>query len=171
MISVLKPIKKDNFLLMIQEWVSKINTPTDGSITANTSNIDPEPSLPPKTLSILGTKENANQLDDAPMDYPRALKEFEDDDEFLAEVLEEFIENVDEQLIVMEQAISAKDSETLRKESHSIKGGSANLTAMNLSTVAHDLELIGKSGNLDNSATVFEKLKIEFDQLKNYILK
>ncbi len=105
------------------------------------------------------------------MNYPKALKEFEDDEEFLAEVLEEFIENVDQQLIVMEKAIASNDSEILRKESHSIKGGSANLTAMKLSTLAHDLELIGNSGNLDHRYAVFVKLKTEFIHLKTFILK
>ncbi len=73
------------------------------------------------------------------------------------------------QLIVIERAISENDSQTIQKEAHAIKGGAANLTAMRLSKTAHNLEMIGKSGELHQSESVFKTLSTEFETLKLFI--
>ncbi len=104
-----------------------------------------------------------------PMDMARALSEFEDDKEFLDEVLDEFLSGVKGQIEILRNAVAGGDAETVRKESHSIKGGSANLTAMALSNVAADLEIIGKSGNLDSAKETLDLLEAEFVRLESYV--
>ncbi len=75
-----------------------------------------------------------------PINFDKAVEEFEGDKEFLIEVLNAFLENAETQTGTIRQAISDGDAEVVRKEAHSIKGGSANLTANTLSDIAYELE-------------------------------
>ena len=102
------------------------------------------------------------------MDLDKAIDEFEGDKEFLIEVLEGFLGNVKSQIGIIRQAISDGDTEVVRKEAHSIKGGAANLTAEDLSRVAFELENIGKSGNLEQTPDILDRLEEEFHRLEMF---
>jgi HPt (histidine-containing phosphotransfer) domain-containing protein len=105
----------------------------------------------------------------APMDFARAIEEFEGDEDFLMEVVEGFVGNVESQIEIIRQAISEGDAEVVGKEAHSIKGGAGNLTADELSKIALELENIGKSGNLEEGAQTLGRLEKEFRFLKAYV--
>jgi len=79
-----------------------------------------------------------------------------------------FLDNVRGQISLIRQAISDGNAETVRKESHSIKGGAANLIAKELSEIAFELENIGKSGDLKEGIDALERLKKEFQRLEVY---
>ena len=102
------------------------------------------------------------------MDYERALDEFEGEQEFLQEVLEGFLENVRAQIKTIHQALGEGDTEVVRKEAHSIKGGAANLTADHLSRIALELENMGQSGRLDGGYEVLESLEKGCKRLEAY---
>ncbi|MCP4578290.1 MAG: Hpt domain-containing protein, partial [Deltaproteobacteria bacterium] len=102
----------------------------------------------------------------APMEYEKALAEFEGDEAFLMEVLEGFIENVTSQIVNIRRAISEGDAETVRQEAHAIKGGASNLAADELSHIASKLENIGKSGSLEGGLDILERLKKAFCRLE-----
>ena len=57
----------------------------------------------------------------------------------------------------------------VKREAHSIKGGAANLTADELSSVALELENIGKSGVLEGGAEDLERLEKEVYRLEDYV--
>ena len=103
------------------------------------------------------------------MDFEVAVEEFEDDRQFLMEVLEGFLDNVRVQIETMRHAISDGDAQAVRKEAHSIKGGAANLTADKLSSIALELENIGKSGPLQGGIGCLERLEKEFSRLEDYV--
>ena len=109
-----------------------------------------------------------NQESKAPMEYEKAIAEFEGDEEFLLEVLEGFFENVTSQIGIIRQAISEGDAEVVRREAHSIKGGAANLTADALSKIAFELENIGRSGVLEKSIETLERLEQAFSRLERF---
>ena len=69
------------------------------------------------------------------------------------------------QIGALRQAISDNDADLVMKEAHSIKGGAANLTADDLSKVAFELENIGKSGTVQASTGILERLEKEFYRL------
>ncbi len=104
-----------------------------------------------------------------PMDFKKALEEFDDDREFLTELLEGFQKNVRSQIESIRQAIADGDAETIWREAHSIKGGAANLTAKPLSECALGLEQMGKKGQLEGSADILSKLENEMNRLENYL--
>ena len=104
-----------------------------------------------------------------PMDFDRALEEFDGDRPFLEGLLGMFLGNVRRQLAVIRHALDSGDAETVQREAHTIKGGSANLTANELSKVAHALEKVGESGVLDSGHDVLERLAAEFARLEEYV--
>jgi two-component system, sensor histidine kinase and response regulator len=106
---------------------------------------------------------------DAPIDFEKALNEFDGDRQFLEELIGLFLDNVREKLILIHDAIDAGDAETVRGEAHAIKGGASNLTAYTLSNIAHTMEHIGKSGVLDGVREVLERFVAEFNRLEEYV--
>ncbi len=60
------------------------------------------------------------------------------------------------------------DSETVRKEAHSIKGGSANLCATQLSTASSALEEAGKADDYTCLDDLFSTLQDQLSKLKEF---
>ena len=145
---IAKPLRRKELLTIAEKWSSKID---DCRLMIDDC-IAPQ----------------GNQEPEAPMEYERALEEFEGDGEFLMEVLEGFIGNVTSQIKLIRQAISDGDAEAVRREAHSIKGGAAILTANDLSAIAFDLENIGRSGVLDGGIETIERLEKEFHRLERF---
>ncbi|MCF6246141.1 MAG: PAS domain S-box protein [Desulfobacula sp.] len=104
-----------------------------------------------------------------PIDYTKAVDEFENDEAFFFEVLDEFIDTVDNQIPQIEQAMETCDFMLIKSQAHAIRGGASNLTAMDLSKAAYHLELSGK--NKDATATLdhLAELKKVFAELKAFL--
>ena len=113
-------------------------------------------------------KEEGFLQEDMPIDFQRAMKEFEGDRTFLMDLLDEFIKNVSVQIESIHSAISQGDADKVRAEAHSIKGGAGNICAYKLSDTAFALEMAGTSGMLKEGEAVLEKLEKEFHRLENY---
>lgn len=148
---ITKPLKGKDLIAMVEKW------------TGTVARVNPS------------RNENENRGDlipeagsQAPMDLNRAVKEFEGDREFLLEVLAEFLQNVGTQIETIRQALPDGELEVVRQEAHSIKGGAANLTAHDLSSVAFELEKAGESGDSEGGVEIFEMLKKEINTLKQY---
>ena len=97
---ITKPLRRKHFLEMVRKW----------AIDGNTS----PTALPP---------DDSGHSRVLPFDYEIALAEFDGDEEFLMEVIDEFFENATAQVITLKAAISQQDAETITREAHSIKGG------------------------------------------------
>jgi CheY-like chemotaxis protein len=159
---ITKPFKRIEFLSMVDKWAQ--------SITGS--------GLPIAELrsKIQGPRMKMNEEDthketNLPINFDKAVEEFEGDKEFLVEVLNAFLENVSAQTGTIRQAISDGDAEVVGREAHSIKGGSANLTADTLSDIAFKLERTGSSGDLEGSLETLELLEKEFKRLEEFTKK
>lgn len=147
---IAKPLKRDALLSIVDKWVMP------ESICS-----EMEKALEPLTTGkITGNS--------APMDFERALDEFERDTEFLMKTLEGFLGNVSNQFKIISEAISSGNAEVVWREAHAIKGGAANLVAEDLSKAALNLEQVGKSGELDKADNALELLKNKFSLLEDY---
>ncbi len=103
-----------------------------------------------------------------PINFEKAVAEFDGDKAFFIGVLEGFMENVRDQIETLRQAVSDGDAELVRREAHSIKGGAANMTADELSKIAFKLENIGQSEVLEEGFEVLGRLEKEFQRLEAY---
>jgi len=153
-----KPLTKKELLSMVAKWLNSRSRPSNLSGSA--------PNPPPKTGQDISPIEIQPGN---PIDWERAMKEFEGDKEFLSEVIEGFTKKVSEQIGTIRKALSCGDAETVRKEAHSIKGGAANLTAVDLSRVAFELESKGKSKELNGAGEIVDGLEREFETLRRYV--
>ena len=149
-----KPLKKKNLLAMVRKWSGQWNG----------SHID--------HLQISSQqKQDFNQAEKfgVPMDYERAVEEFEGDRDFLQEVIKDFLSNVDQQLSALRHAVERYEWDTVRREAHSIKGGAANLTADDLALTAGELEEAALAEDMSLAWSCLEKLNTQFHVLKKYI--
>jgi len=161
---IAKPLRRKELLAMVDKWSRTID---DFRLPIADSEIG-TPSLQ-RTTTSNSQSSIVNSQSKAPIDFEKAIEEFEGDKEFLMEVVEGFLENVSAQIPTIHKAISDGDPETVRSEAHSIKGGAANLTANELSGVAFELENIGKSGVLEKGTQVLKRLEEEFHRLEGYV--
>jgi len=123
-----KPLKKQELIEVVEKWV-----------------------FPDQERAMLDSKkEEKKEFASEPIDMAQALKEFDNDEEFFNEVLKEFLHNVQNQLPIIRKAIGDNDFETIKDQSHSIKGGAANLLAMDLSFAAGKLEKAKENEDLDH---------------------
>ncbi len=105
---------------------------------------------------------------ESPMNVTRALRELDGDVEFLYSLLEGFLENARNQLVTLYRAMNEGDAETVMKESHSLKGGAANLAAEKLSMISLELEKMGRAGTLEMGIDVIGRLEKELYRLEVY---
>jgi len=164
---IAKPLTKRSLLAIVDKWVRSNPGEKDADQTRIGGDI----------LAVSGGKgetvESGHEIRsvDTPMDYEKALAEYEGDREFLMSVLNGFLERAKTQMQTLRQALKSGDTERVREEAHAIKGGSGILRANALSGVALELETIGRSGVLDGGFEVFERMEREFRLLEAYSLE
>jgi CheY-like chemotaxis protein/HPt (histidine-containing phosphotransfer) domain-containing protein len=149
---IAKPLKKEELLRIIRKWTNRNNG--DSLRT------------PESDAEIPGGDENAGS---SPIDFAYALSEFDGDRKVLVEIIGIFSRNVSKQLMLIRNAIQENNSEVVRMEGHSIKGGAANLRAVKLAAVAYELEQIGKANRLEKAAPALADLEQEFNLLLQYL--
>jgi histidine phosphotransfer protein HptB len=71
-----------------------------------------------------------------------------DDEAFLAELVDTFLEDAVTQLAAMRAAVEGDDAESLVRPAHSMKTNSANMGATVLAGMCRELEAEARSGNL-----------------------
>jgi CheY-like chemotaxis protein/HPt (histidine-containing phosphotransfer) domain-containing protein len=149
---LIKPVFRKDLLGKVDHWVDSGHAQVGGA-------------LPISEASAL------HQAPAEPMDFARALEEFEGNREFLTGLLEKFLENVRAQLGTIREALDRADAEILRREAHAIKGGAANLAAAELSSAAAELEKTAKSGSLGAAPEGLVKLERAYRRLDEFVHK
>ncbi|MBU1169023.1 MAG: response regulator [Proteobacteria bacterium] len=139
-----KPIKRTRLLELVRIWTGESPGPARPLIKA-----DPD-------------KKNL------PLDYDKALAEFQNDKVLLDDVLKQFLETIRHHIDDMSINLDRYNSDMIAQTAHMIKGGAANILAKDLSEAASTLEKIGKSGCLDQGPLALEQLKEEFKRLVLY---
>lgn len=156
---ITKPLKRKTLVAMVEKWSGAAKTPAGSGDSAALSG----------TAASTSAEAPPGAAASVPIEYEKVLDEFGNDREFLDELIGEFFTNVAGQLAVIGLAISEGESEKIRKECHSIKGGAGNLTAMDLSKAAARLEACSGAGDLDAAPGLFVRLEAEVTRLKAFL--
>jgi len=151
---ITKPLKKKGLIALVEKWT----TPDKSSPGEWKYRTVIDPDLYQKTDFLTH-----------PLDLKKAVHEFENDKKFFWKIVNEFIQTIEKQIPRINQAIGNKDFLIVENEAHAIKGGAANITAMELSYAAAALERSGKKGNSKQSLISMEDLGKQFIWLKNYV--
>jgi PAS domain S-box-containing protein len=149
---LIKPVFRKDLLDKVDRWIDSGRATAGGAVT------------PPGASKGHGAAAE-------PMDFARALEEFEGNREFLTGLLEKFLENVRAQLGTLREALDRADAEILRREAHAIKGGAANLAAAELSSAAAELEKTAKSGSLGEAPGGLKRLEAAYRRLDEFVHK
>ncbi|MCD6569677.1 MAG: Hpt domain-containing protein [Deltaproteobacteria bacterium] len=88
-----------------------------------------------------------------------------EDDEFL-ELVELFMETCASDISRLQVAIDQGDTQQVVEAAHSIKGASANLGFMEISSVAKEMEQNARDDSLDGAAEAVETIKKGLDLIK-----
>lgn len=139
-----KPIRRRTFLEAVARWTGK-----DG--------FDPP--------EIANAKGVINQ----PLDYGRALAEFEGDRSTLDSILKGFIENLTTHEEQLQIAHATRDFETVRRQAHALKGGAGNLAAFPLADAARVLEEMVTLGQLEKVDDALLQLNDRCKQLRVFV--
>jgi HPt (histidine-containing phosphotransfer) domain-containing protein len=88
------------------------------------------------------------------------------DREFLAELIETYLDDSPRLLEAMHMALETGNAEDFRRAAHSLKSNSASLGAMPLSRLARGLEEMGKAGMLEGAAANLAQAEAEYALVK-----
>ncbi len=69
--------------------------------------------------------------------------------EFINELIDAFLEEGPNMLHQMEVALAARDVESFRRNAHSLKSNANTFGAVELGTLARELEMMGRENHLD----------------------
>ena len=139
-----KPVKFDDLNRMIEKW---------------------RPSFPYKEQNkhqetpVSGTDSNKTFIE--PIDIVEAMEMAMDDKDFLQGLFREFIDRIPEIIDIIKSAIEENDSEKLKKMAHQLKGSAGNMRAIQLSAIAHEIELLDDLEDQDKALSFLENLKAE----------
>ncbi|WP_031480384.1 hybrid sensor histidine kinase/response regulator [Maridesulfovibrio frigidus] len=108
-------------------------------------------------------------LSTPPIDIEKALYEFENDQEFLLEIVNSFLGVAARQFIEMDTAMKNGELLNVSRAAHAIRGGAANLCADPLAIAATTLETVAKEESPE-TANALKKVYEEFDILKKFLV-
>ncbi|CAN2040489.1 two-component system, sensor histidine kinase and response regulator [Candidatus Magnetomoraceae bacterium gMMP-15] len=168
---ITKPLKGDELLAIVKKWIkpeSMMSNISESEIILPDKELVYDEVSPDKDESKSEIFDKPLTNGETPINLKKAVEEFGGDKDFLMEVIKGFLENVRGQIKILHKAVYEGNSEVIRQEAHSIKGGAANLTADKLSASAFEIEKIGKSDNLENITQPLERLEKEFGLLESY---
>lgn len=109
------------------------------------------------------------------LDIEDLLNRVGGDEELAKRILAIFTADCSEKLSSIKEAIAEKNAEALERTAHSLKGSSANVSAIGISQVAFTLQKIGEKGEFTGTEAeeIFAELKRRVEEtmteLKRYL--
>jgi HPt (histidine-containing phosphotransfer) domain-containing protein len=96
-----------------------------------------------------------------------AMARFDNDREFLKEMLVEFLNYIPERITELTEAVNAGNMERVKVYAHSIKGAVATLSADKSFYIIQSIEHRARSGDLSDVPSLIENLRAEMLRLKD----
>ena len=129
-----------------------------------------EPDFARKSGEIPSDKEKPRPTfpGEAPIHLDEILAEFDNDKPFFLEVLKEFIKTVEHRIPNMRAAEKKKQFQLLTDQAHAIKGGAANLGAVDLSRAAMAIEQAGRLSQDQPLEKQLQDLETQFSRLQKF---
>ena len=102
--------------------------------------------------------------------YDALLKMTGDDQAFVDDLVDTYLEDAVEQLSALDAAIDAGDPAGLTRPAHSLKSSSMNVGALDLAKVSLELEERGRGGQLDGAAERVADAHQQFEAVRDALL-
>lgn len=145
---ITKPFQQSQLLAKVSQWL-------DGS--QDPAPVISEPNQPaPQSVGPL------------PIDFDKVVHEFKGRQDLVIEVVSEFLDGIDDEIMQMETSIANGDSEALRRQAHAIKGGSSNIHACGVASTVKRVEALAAEANLIEAGAALLEMKQDVAVLKEY---
>ncbi len=170
---VTKPLKKKTLREVVAKWVGGIEAVVEREAEQKDDLVVNAPATVENNARPAVSDELTEKTppEEMPLDYKQALEEFGGKKDFLLELAGAFIERAKEQIVKIGTAMQEDNTELVRLESHTIRGGAANLTAFPLAYAAKQLEIMSSENRLSDGSQVYESMKEELARLDDYVNK
>ncbi|MFK5970915.1 MAG: ATP-binding protein [Candidatus Marithrix sp.] len=160
-----KPFKKQALYNILKKWLPI------SSLIKQTTNSLPSNVLPQAVVPIVSNEQDII-LDEKILEELSNLGSAEKPD-ILDKLLNLYMDKMPSQIEKLYQANIEKDPEGLFKISHNIKSNSATIGAVQLARLAKELEILGRSGSIENTEQLIKDITTNYQQLepllKNYL--
>ncbi|MBN2246155.1 MAG: Hpt domain-containing protein [Candidatus Aminicenantes bacterium] len=110
-------------------------------------------------------KDNPTKI---PIHLESALDRTGNDEEFLYELINIYVDDYEEKYQELKSAIEQEDYSQIQEIGHSLKGSSANLSLTYMQAASLDMEMAGREKNIKQAEEALNKLKAEFEVVKEY---
>jgi len=116
-----------------------------------------------------------NQTPKSPIDLEQLHQISEGDIEFEIEVLQVYVEDVQQRLEVMRGAIANGDHMQVMREAHHIKGSSSNVGALQMRDLAVNLEELNLVQNLEQDSLkameLIEQMVLNMQAVESFVVE
>ncbi len=110
-----------------------------------------------------------NNTDNAIFDRSKLLTLLDNDENFLRELLDAFLEDAQIKINDMKKNLENSDLDALLFIAHSLKGSSGNLAATSMQDAVRQLENAGKKGDIETVNTCLKVVESEYQKLREYL--
>ena len=86
--------------------------------------------------------------------------------QMLTKIINQYLEDAPGKVLAIAEAFKARDTEALRKASHSLRSSSANLGAVSLADYCKNLENMARAGEIPENPETITELETEYEQAK-----
>ena len=149
---VTKPVSAGKLADMLDKWLPK------ETIASTELACEPSEVKVPITTLMKGT---------TVFDRAGMMTRLMNDEEFAKEIVTAFLDDIPRQIVMMQNYLEAGDAPAVERQSHSIKGASANLGGEALREIACDIEMAARAGDLNSARTLIPELHKRFIQLQD----
>ena len=104
------------------------------------------------------------------IDWQDLIDRLEDED-LIIEIVPEFLENDQQYIEQLSEAIACNDATQLQISAHTLKGAAATIGAVALSQKAKALELLAEQLVLENAQPLLEEIVVELDKVTELLKK
>ncbi|HMN62730.1 MAG TPA: response regulator, partial [Anaerolinea sp.] len=105
----------------------------------------------------------------APIDLKNALPRFGGDMNFLVDLLQEFVHQLESGGMQMRDALQEKDAVRLSELAHSLKGAALAFSAQRIVDCAYHLEMCAKGGDFSSAEEDILKMEAEIPALREFL--
>jgi HPt (histidine-containing phosphotransfer) domain-containing protein len=158
-----KPIQPKQLVATINRLV-EADGPVELNVATSPKQVRPKAAESENVAAVAALPSCADD-GNGPLDLSALLARVENDLDLLQEMIELFLDSSPLLLAEIDTGIAHRDSQTVERAAHALKGAMQNMGATNAAQAAAKLEYAGRAGELAEADAMLSGLKHQYDIL------
>ncbi|MFP6584314.1 MAG: Hpt domain-containing protein [Candidatus Hydrogenedentota bacterium] len=105
-----------------------------------------------------------------PVNTDRLIESFGADFKFLNDIYTAYLVDSGERIKLLKGHVAAEQVDACGHSAHALKGASVNIGADTLATLAGELELMARSGDLSKGPAMMNEITPEFESVRTFLI-